>query len=584
MSEKIVSPGVFTRENDLSYLPQGIGEIGAAIIGPTVKGPAGVPTYVSSYSDFQTYFGDTFKSGSQYYQFLTSHAAQQYFKYGNVLLVTRILAGDYAPAQSYVPSSGSWDDESAVDAAFTLTTLGDGAIMNSSGSEGTNNVLANGTKDNIRWEISNVNTTKGTFSLLIRRGNDSIKRPVILESWNDLTLDPNSSNYIAKRIGDQTMTLVDEAGMPFLQASGEYPNKSKYVRVTVNKFTVDYLDENGAVRVPAASASLPHLGASGSFYSGSDGTVANPRLMYGDIEQNNSQGYDLGASTDATNMYTKMISLLSNQDDYDFNLLLLPGVISSVHGTIATAAVEMCENRGDAMTIIDPVVKGSTITDATTVSSGYDSSYATMYWSWLQIPDLSLGKNVWVPASVVVPAAYAFNDKVAAEWFAPAGLNRGGLESVIQCERKLTRLNRDDMYDASLNPIATFPREGIAIWGQKTLQKKASALDRVNVRRLLITTKKYLASMSRYLVFEQNTAATRLRFLNIANPYFESIQQRQGLYAFKVVMDETNNTPDVIDRNQLRGQIYLQPARTAEFIILDFNVMPTGAVFPGDEK
>ena len=196
------------------------------------------------------------------------------------------------------------------------------------------------------------------------------------------------------------------------------------------------------------------------------------------------------------------------------------------------------------------------------------------------IPDNNLSRNVWVPGSVVLPGVYAFNDRVAAEWFAPAGLNRGGIELAVQAERKLTHTNRDTLYESNVNPIATFPNTGVCVWGQKTLQKKASALDRVNVRRLLIAAKKFIASATKFLVFEQNSAATRLRFLNIVNPYLESVQQRQGLYAFKVVMDETNNTPDVIDRNQMVGQLFLQPTKTAEFIIIDFNILPTGAAFP----
>ena len=180
----------------------------------------------------------------------------------------------------------------------------------------------------------------------------------------------------------------------------------------------------------------------------------------------------------------------------------------------------------------------------------------------------------------MIPGVFAFNDRTAAEWFAPAGFNRGGIDIAIQAERKLTHSNRDDLYDSNVNPIATFPNSGVVVFGQKTLQKKASALDRINVRRLLIAAKKFIASSSKFLVFEQNTSETRNRFLNIANPYFENVQQRQGLYAFKVVMDDTNNTADVIDRNELRGQIFLQPTKTAEFIVIDFNVLPTGASFP----
>ena len=173
-----------------------------------------------------------------------------------------------------------------------------------------------------------------------------------------------------------------------------------------------------------------------------------------------------------------------------------------------------------------------------------------------------------------------FNDSVAAPWYAPAGLNRGGLVSVLEAYSPLSQAERNALYEGRINPIATFPNDGVVVWGQKTLQARPSALDRVNVRRLLITVKKFIASSTRYLVFEQNTSATRDRFLSIVNPYLESVRRNQGLYAFKVIMDDTNNTPDLIDQNILYGQLFLQPTRTAEFVILDFNIQPTGAAFP----
>ena len=203
-----------------------------------------------------------------------------------------------------------------------------------------------------------------------------------------------------------------------------------------------------------------------------------------------------------------------------------------------------------------------------------------MYWPWLQTIDPDLGTRAWVPASTMIAGVYAFNDSVSEPWFAPAGINRGGLTNVVRAERQLTATNRDTLYEENVNPIATFPGTGVVVYGQKTLQKQASALDRVNVRRLLISLKSYIGQVAQTLVFEQNTAATRNNFLAAVNPYLETVQQRQGLYAFKVVMDDSNNTPDVIDRNQLIGAIYLQPTKTAEFIILDFNVLPTGATFP----
>ena len=199
---------------------------------------------------------------------------------------------------------------------------------------------------------------------------------------------------------------------------------------------------------------------------------------------------------------------------------------------------------------------------------------------WVQTIDPDLGSQVWVPASTMILGTYAFNDSSAEAWFAPAGLNRGGLSTVLRAERKLTNGNRDTLYTNNVNPIATFPNAGVVVFGQKTMQKKASALDRVNVRRLLIELKSYISQVADVLVFQQNTMATRNDFLSQVNPYLESVQQRQGLYAFKVVMDDSNNTPDVIDRNQMVGQIYLQPTKTAEFIYLDFNILPTGATFP----
>ena len=580
MAERIVSPGVFTREVDQSFLPAGLAAIGAAVIGPTAKGPAGIPTVVTSYSDYLQKFGGTITSGSGAvqgsYKYLTNYMAQEYLKYADTLTVVRILAGGYGPASAAVTCSG-------VNAnAFSLYTLSDGADQNSSGSEGSNNTLTAGTVNNLRWEITGVNNTKGTFTLLIRRGDDTGKRKIILEQYNNLTLDPNSNNYIAKVIGDQVYTMRDSGTTdPFLQLSGSYANRSNFVRVEVSRTTYNYLDANGNIRDNALSASLP-AAVSGTFSGGSDGNVVHPIQFYDEITNTNTQGFNLGQPASGSTSYTDAIFLLKNQDEYDINLLALPGLVDnfSNHSAILTTALTAMEDRSDAFLLIDPVEYGASIGQATAKAESRDTNYAATYWPWVKIPDVDLGRNVWVPASTLIPSVYAFNDRVAAPWYAPAGLNRGALDIAVQTERKLTQSNRDTLYESAVNPIATFPNAGVVVYGQKTLQKKSSALDRVNVRRLLIAAKKFVASATKYLVFENNTAATRNRFLSIVNPYFESVQQRQGLYAFKVVMDDTKNTPDVIDRNEMRGAIYLQPAKTAEFIIIDFNILPTGASFP----
>ena len=151
----------------------------------------------------------------------------------------------------------------------------------------------------------------------------------------------------------------------------------------------------------------------------------------------------------------------------------------------------------------------------------------------------------------------------------------------MQAEQKLTQAQRDTLYLNNVNPIATLPKQGVVAFGQKTLQKADSALDRVNVRRLMIELKNYIRQIADTVVFEQNTIQTRNLFLARVNPYLEGIQQKQGLYAYQVIMDDSNNGPAVIDQNQLVGQIYIQPTRTAEFISLDFILLPTGAEFPG---
>ena len=319
------------------------------------------------------------------------------------------------------------------------------------------------------------------------------------------------------------------------------------------------------------------------FQGGFDGWEPNRVVNVGNaIVAGNTQGLDCTNATSAgTVAMRKAISAISNPDEFDINMIVTPGIINRLHSSVTTFAKDMCEDRQDCFYVMDGGGYSDSISTVVNSLSSFDSNYVATYHPWVKILDTDKNKPVWCPPSVVLPGVIAFNDSVAAEWYAPAGLNRGGLSNVIEVKTRLTHEERDTLYTNRINPIATFPGQGATVFGQKTLQAKPSALDRINVRRLMIAVKKYIASSTRYLVFENNTAATRNRFLSIVNPYLESIQQRNGLYAFKVVMDDTNNTPDVIDRNIMVGEIWLQPAKTAEFIIVDFNILPTGAAFPG---
>ena len=692
--EVLLSPGVLAIENDQSFVTQQPVQAGAAIIGPTVKGPVGIPTVVTTYSEYLNKFGDVFISGSQTFSYLTSISAYNYFNNGgNTLLVTRVVSGSFTPAtSSLIPTSTAATSASAninltyVSAsvasvgsssfgvngitffftgsnvantstvvyintasfaastvanyvatasvifnnsssaalysgslqyisssaassnitftyvgqngllgnsqyvisgstttyftggtnteAFVLETLSEGKIMNSNSTLNANGTLPSGSVDNIRWQIVSPNTVNGTFSLLIRRGDDSTNSPTILETWGPLSLDPFSSNYIEKVIGNQVESVTQDDGEYYVQLSGNFPNLSKYVRVKqVNVTTPNYLDNSGNPK-PQFTGSLPY--SSNGAFGAAEGSIipSTAGKYYENIEETNPQGIPVSK-------YNESINLLANKDAYRFNLITVPGLVYEFpsHVSRLSLLVSNCQNNGNALAVIDLVKYNSSIGNVTLNASGLDSSYAASYWPWVKTIDPGTGQQVWVPASTMIPGVYISSDNASEPWFAPAGINRGVISNAIMAERYLTQGNRDTLYEANINPIATFANTGVTVFGQKTLQKKPSALDRVNVRRLLIELKNYISQVADTLVFEQNTIATRNNFLLQVNPYLASVQQRQGLYAFRVVMDETNNTPQVIDNNQLVGAIYLQPTRTAEFIYLTFNVLPTGVSF-----
>jgi len=675
MAETLLSPGVLARENDQSFISAQPVQAGAALVGPTVKGPVEKPKLVTSYSQFTNIFGATFESGSQTYSYLTSLSAFNYFQNGGEsLLVTRVTSGSFTPAESTrvsntltdgilltttdalsssiasgfnisssagngptgsitgigitgsisgsgavgsftfatsesissftitaggtgfaegetitIPSSsfpgslpGGSDISITLEAAdllykdtFDIETLSEGHIMNNEGTE-TRGALSSGSLDNIRWEITNVNTESGVFSLLVRRGNDNTTEKVVLETWQNLTLDPKADNYIEKVIGNTTEVVLEDNGTYYIQTQGSYTNKSRYIRIKgVHYKTPDYFDSNGDVQVQY-TASFPQVqsgsfnGATGHLFSQATGS---PAKFYENVTTDNIQGL---AGSD----YNIAFNLLSNADEFRYNVVTAPGLTKQNAATQVTSLSNLAISRGDNIAIIDLVNYGANVGTVVDQAKTYNTSYAAAYWPWTQTIDPDSGQTVWVPASTLIPGVYSFTDRSSAPWFAPAGINRGGLDTVIRAERKLPTATRDTLYAANVNPIATLPQAGVVVFGQKTLQKKSSALDRINVRRLLISLKNYISQIGDTLVFEQNTNTTRNSFLSQVNPYLESVKQRQGLYAFKVVMDESNNGPDVVDRNELVGQIYLQPTKTAEFVILDFNVLPTGATFP----
>ena len=763
MAERIVSPGVFTQERDLSFLPQGVAEIGAAFVGPTTKGPAFVPTTVQGIDGFVTTFGEP--NGTSY----TGYAVKNYLQEAGSATIVRVLGlGGYATTAATIYATGSAGQRvfallhptvsgsslssvaiGGTTASFNLVLSSSAGVHTSASSLsaistdtsyvqtyfGTNpqsdssypayvyaifpdaltqagasvtlsavtsslslltqydnattpwirsqpiggvkhnlfkvHTLSDGTGANKEIKVSIIGVSPsldpdsdfGTFTLAIREFGDTDTSTNVLEQFDNLNLDPDSANYIARRIGNSVPTYNSSTGETYYE--GDYENISEYVRIEMSE---DVIPENA---VPYGFAALnstvsssagevtsgsyvtsrwlsgstagwnanaidkryyygfnfddatslsylaPLVGTnvvgtefniSGSvgttevngspislysrdhvsyrrfsvpFQGGFDGFKPNRQIALGGaITSTNSQGFDLSnASASGSVEYKRALNTLGNPDNIDLNLLVIPGVIYSQHSYIAQSAIDLCEARGDCFYLLDLDTLDASINAVTAQAETLDTNYAASYYPWVRVVDTDTNKYIWAPPSIVLPEVYAYSDKVGAEWFAPAGLNRGGIPGAVGVKTRLNQAQRDELYESKVNPIAQFPGQGICVWGQKTLQRRASALDRVNVRRLLITVKKYIASSARYLVFEQNTEATRTRFLNIVNPYLAGIQQRSGLTAFRVVMDETNNTEEIIDRNILVGAIYLQPTRTAEFIKLDFNILPTGATF-----
>ena len=742
MAEKLVSPGVFTRENDLSFIAQGIGAIGGAIVGPFKQGPAFKPTIITSPSELEEIFG---AADGTYYTELT---AQNYLRETGLVTICRVagtegytdsdavylvaetsgsgskivgtLFGTETPLDFETFSSATngnfvLDGYSAsvvaastasIDDVFGVSALGTkgayahtffknhGLVINSTTTitalnqsqdfsfEATTaltpmiqsqlisgerydlfqfETLADGNVENKRFKVSIGNVKAagdingsdyGTFNVFVRAYDDTDKRQTVLEQYNNVSLNPSATNYIARVIGD-TKSTIDASGK--ITTIGDWANKSKYIRVKMatasdsnpvvavpfghDAYTIPFATDGDDNLVPvvtyttgskdsatkfsgidlegnsdnafylnplpdgaglgnnvafgldtqvalsltsnAAASELSKRQFTVAFQGGFDGVNPTTPINKGAaISNTNVQGFDLSTSAAAGAIgYKKCLDALSNTDEWDINLLVLPGVNHNDHSAVTQYAMDICENRADTFYIMDPAGQAASIGDVTAVAESLDTNYAAVYYPWLKTIDTNTGKLITVPPSVLLPRVYAANDATAAEWFAPAGLNRGGVIGAAAVLNRLTHAERDELYEAKVNPIAQFPGQGISAFGQKTLQSRPSALDRINVRRLLITVKKYIASTSRFLVFEQNTTDTRNKFLNTVNPYLESIQQRQGLYAFRVVMDDSNNTPDVIDRNILKGAIFLQPTKTAEFIQIDFNVLPTGASF-----
>ena len=600
------------------------------------------------------------------------------------------VTGGFAAAQS--PWFVSQNAQGAVQNLFRFHTRSHGQIENNS----------------IKFQISNVETSVSSypqFTLSIRNANDDDRRPEILESYANVNLNPDDPNYIARAIGDRRVSYDLTQDPPELLFDGDYPNRSKLVRIEMN--TGGYPRDSrpagfrgvgsilaqtgGPASGPAAGGGAASNSAPGGLTatvaalptvtnqirdgvvdkvqvmginfaspgvsdrlkktvtSASGSTTADPGILFlsttgelgvtGDNVEDDTpvtpadftvvnmvssnSGNFVNSSTrrcqglednealkfvapvfggwDGYDPRSNMLTIqdtgtvsgdfdvarktLANPEEVEFNLLAVPGITSSGAGTPINNFLNMVESRADSFLLVDLANStatgsglGLSVSNAQDQAGKFDSSYGAAYYPWVRINDAENNRLVWVPPSVEIMGAYAFNDRVGQPWFAPAGFNRGGLERVLEVRRRLTQTQRDNLYNNTpgVNPIATFPGQGIVIFGQKTLQKKQSVLDRVNVRRMMLTVRKTISRMSRNFVFEANNAATRSALLNMVNNYLGSVQSANGINEFRASISEG---ADLVDRNVIKGKIFLKPTSVAEIIIFDFTLTPQGASF-----
>jgi len=289
---------------------------------------------------------------------------------------------------------------------------------------------------------------------------------------------------------------------------------------------------------------------------------------------------DLGINSDYY-AYLEGIWTFRNPEAVNVNVFATPGIDAFDNTNLVEETIEMIETeRADSLYILTTpdYYDGSILTADEVVDNMdglYDSNYSCTYWPWVQINDAENNVLMWVPPTRDVVRNIALTDNIAFPWFAVAGIQRGDVDA-IQARKKLTLSERDTLYENRINPIATFTSDGIKIWGNKTLQVKETALNRINVRRLLLQARKLISAVSIRLLFEQNDSVVRNQFLSLVNPILDNIRAERGLTDFRVVL---SNDPEDIDRNQLTGQIFLKPTRSLEFIQIEFVIMNTGASF-----
>ena len=548
-----LSPSTNIIERDLSVYISAVATSIAGYVGRATKGPVWQRTLVTNERQLAELFGSPTEDN---YEDFFSMAG--FLKYGNTLYFNRVVAKATAKNSELnittaARTAGAGDYVQFVNSAeiFNQTgtdytpSFGTGEILQ---------VLAKypGTYGNSDFKVALVNYT----------------------DWNSISTSPTLSGY--EGFIPDPPTSADEfiLMVSVLNPDAEYDITEVWkVSTTANK--KNNFGENMYVE-EAINA--------GSNYILAFHNTAQAGQPFSFVETALSGGADgLPSESDIINGY----DLFSNPEEFDVNILIGGGNTSVA---VAQKIIAVCESRMDCFGILDfpktDLVNVANIATAIDNILSYrktelnpNTSYAALYANWLQIKDRYNDKTRWVPSSGYVAGIYANTDNTTDPWFAPAGLNRAVMKEVIKLAINPDKGYRDIMYQKGINPIVDFPNEGKVVWGQKTLQSKPSAFDRVNVRRLFIVLEKAISTASKNFVFEQNDAFTRALLKNMIEPFLRDVKSRRGIYDFYVDLSSAVNTPERIDRGELWCDIFVSPTKAAEFLVLRFNATKTGVSF-----
>jgi hypothetical protein len=599
-----VSPGVYTREIDLSLYVPALSTTIVGMVGVSAKGPTQERTYITNQQQFIDVFGEP--DSTIGYE---AYAALQYLRRGRQLWFVRVVGDAAASAEGTFSFATAVTGEHptptpAFDSLvknFTLaafTNLGDDGIVPGS-------VTITVTKSDDSSEVFTDDgagildgSVDGAGTIDYATGVATLACGALAPKTGT-TVNANYS-YLSDAFV-ATATSEGEWGnnIALTIASGTLAGTVKitvlYNGVAVESFNnVDLDDTTGntqfiETKINGVSEYITvALDAALTASSALPVVVTASALTGGDTDATAVAAADIiGEAWDGTLSQPTGMQLFASPSAVDINLLAAPGWSD---GAVAHALIEIAESRGDCMAIIDPPegLRPSEVVDwhngtGTYVGqhAAFNSSYAATYWPWVKVYDAYNGEYVLTPPSGHVLAVFAYTDYSAESWFAPAGIQRGRVISGVDVEMGATPGEMDLLYGDgnAVNPIARFNKDGMVVWGQRTLQRASTALDRINVRRLLLYLRKVIATASRYLVFEPNDEKTWRLFGHLVIPFLNDVRQRRGLYDFRVKCDETTNTPAVIDRNEMRAQIFLKPVKAAEFIQVDLVITSTGANF-----